>query len=193
MAVRVRRSLARYSTCEDIPSALFSGAKIRGRVAKVSDGDTFRMYHTPIFGSPLDGASGKLSEHTLHVRLAAVDAPETAKFGAQGMPFAIEAKDELTRLLPEGIDVTVKLLHKDQYGRAVGQVYAGRWPFRTDASAAVLEKGFGSIYRKQGAVYGDDLARYEQAEADAQAREVGIWSLGPNRETPAEYKRRTKA
>ena len=51
----------------------------------VSDGDTVRLRHTPsLFSS--GRFAGKLSENTISCRIAAVDTPETAKFGKPGQP-----------------------------------------------------------------------------------------------------------
>lgn len=95
-----------------------------GRVVRVSDGDTIRVRHTPIY--PLIGElayvpfpsphlciilptsinpstntaaslgntkdTGRLTEETLSIRLAGIDAPEVAKASASGQPFAQESK-----------------------------------------------------------------------------------------------------
>lgn len=66
---------------------------LSGRVVRVSDGDTIRVRHTPIY--PLIGNTpdtGRLTEETLSVRLAGIDAPEVAKAGAPGQPFSQESK-----------------------------------------------------------------------------------------------------
>ena len=47
------------------------------------------MRHLPTPISKADYTGG-LKEHTLAVRLYAIDAPETAKFGNPGQPFAEE-------------------------------------------------------------------------------------------------------
>ena len=43
----------------------------------------------------------------------------------------------------------------------------------------------------QGAQYGGKLAAYEALEETAKAQKVGMWSLGADLETAAEYKKRT--
>jgi micrococcal nuclease len=90
---------------------------LKGRVVKVTDGDTIRIQHIPtLFGSfkPIEKGV-KLSETTIVIRLAAVDCPETAKFGQSGQEGGKEATDFLTSFV-EGKDVSVQVLGKDQYG-----------------------------------------------------------------------------
>lgn len=86
--LRTKINMVRFRTVDDIPSAYFAaagtksnGKGIRGVVASVTDGDTFRLYHKPPLNSPLDKSAGKLSETSLQIRIAAIDTPETKKFG----------------------------------------------------------------------------------------------------------------
>ena len=87
---------------------------------KITDGDTYRVRHVnrnnkdPKF-------KGLLSENTIVVRIAAVDTPETAKFGNGGQKLG-PAATEFARERLFGKKVSVKLLSKDQYGRVVGLV-----------------------------------------------------------------------
>ena len=125
MRVSARRALSRtkYLTVNDIPNAMFKQQGwIKGRVAKITDGDTFRVEHTPCrsFRSP-NQADLKLSESTLQIRIAAVDTPETAKFGHSGQDGGNEATEYL-RTLIAGQQLHIQLLSKDQYSRAVAMV-----------------------------------------------------------------------
>lgn len=89
-------------------------------VVKVTDGDTYRVRHiTKGHASPV--FEGKLSENTIVVRIAAVDTPETAKFGQQGQKLGSVATEFVKNKLLQK-KVRVKLLSKDQYGRVVGLV-----------------------------------------------------------------------
>ena len=87
---------------------------------KITDGDTYRVRHInrnnkdPKF-------EGLLSENTIVVRIAAVDTPETAKFGNEGQKLGPAATEFARKRLFEK-KVSVKLLSKDQYGRVVGLV-----------------------------------------------------------------------
>jgi endonuclease YncB( thermonuclease family) len=63
----------------------------------------------------------KISEYALPIRVCTIDTPETAKFGKTGQPFGEEAKSYLSSLI-ENKTIRIRLLQKDQYGRAVAQV-----------------------------------------------------------------------
>ena len=199
LVFRAKAKTIRFRTVDDIPSSYFAeagtkslGRSIRGKVASVTDGDTFRLWHKPPMNDPLGKKAGNLSETSMMIRIAAVDTPETAKFGKEGQPFGEEAKQELTRLL-DGAGTSLKVWPqaRDQYGRAVCLVSIGRWPFTRDVAELMLEKGLATVYRQGGAQYGGKLERYEQIETAAKQSKRGMWSLGKKLETAAEYKKRT--
>ncbi|KAG3126298.1 hypothetical protein PC128_g27243, partial [Phytophthora cactorum] len=103
---RLRQPFRRFSTVEDLPNRLFhQGGKIKAVAVNFSDGDTFRARHLPLFRGA-GSYDGKLSDHTLQIRLAGIDTPETAKFGNPGQPFGDEAKKWLTSTL-EGRKLTL--------------------------------------------------------------------------------------
>lgn len=200
LAFRAKVNMVRFRTVDDIPSSYFaaagtksSGRSIRGKVASVTDGDTFRLWHKPPMNDPLDKTAGKLSETTMMVRIAGMDTPETAKFGKEGQPFGEEAKQELALLLENaGSSLTIQPQSRDQFGRAVCLVSIGPWPFKKDVAEIMLQKGLATVYRQAGAQYGGKLERYEQLEAAAKKKKKGMWSLGKKLETAAEYKKRTQ-
>lgn len=112
----------------------FINVLIGDQVVNVTDGDTVRVRHTPRSRVGEDAFSDEplterncpiwrrnLREETLLLRLIAIDAPETAKFGSQGQPFADEATQYLRNRCLEKV-VLVKLIGKDQYGRALAVV-----------------------------------------------------------------------
>ena len=72
------------------------------RVTKVIDGDTFET-----------------TRRKNPVRLANVDAPE------KGQPGAAKATQALRQLI-QGEEVTIETVARDQYGRSVAKVTAGR-------------------------------------------------------------------
>ncbi|KAE9033939.1 hypothetical protein PR003_g10207 [Phytophthora rubi] len=189
---RLRQPFRRFATVEDLPNKLFhEEGKIKALAVNFSDGDTFRARHLPL----LRGAGsfdGKLSDHTLQIRLAGIDTPETAKFGNPGQPFGDDAKKWLASTL-EGKKLTLTLLHKDQYARAVCMVQYGRWPFRRDASEEILKVGLGQVYRQAGAVYGGKQEIYEGLEEKARKKKKGIWSQGKKMESSSDYKARMRA
>lgn len=158
----------------------------------------------------------KMSEIALPVRVCTIDTPETAKFGKEGQPFGQEAKDYLASLVKDKM-IHIRLLQKDQYGRIVAQVekpgtlsqslvinllllpllpFFALWrslvspPKHVDE--LMLRRGLAEVYQGMGAVYGPlGKERYLQLQAEAEGKNIGIWSLR-NRESAAEYKRRTK-
>ncbi|KAF4316584.1 hypothetical protein BBO99_00008588 [Phytophthora kernoviae] len=189
---RLRQPFRRFATVEDLPNKLFhEEGKIKAVAVNFSDGDTFRARHLPLFRGP-GSFDGKLSDHTLQIRLAGIDTPETAKFGNPGQPFGDDAKKWLTSTL-NGRKLTLTLLYKDQYARAVCLVQYGRWPFRRDASEEVLKVGLGQVYRQAGAVYGGKQETYEKLEEKARKTKRGIWSQGKKLESSSDYKARMRA
>merc|ERR1712196_633214 len=98
-------------TVSDLPKSYFKTKQIiNGNVVKVIDGDTIRMKYLRFpWSSPHLNKGELLSENTLIIRLAGVDAPETAKFGNPGQ----ELGDEVTDFVKKEIlssNIKVKLL-----------------------------------------------------------------------------------
>ncbi|EOD26988.1 hypothetical protein EMIHUDRAFT_443296 [Emiliania huxleyi CCMP1516] len=185
-----------YATVADIPDDEFRRhATLRCRVVKVSDGDTLRCEHEPLWSALIPSAGGpkkgKLSARSLSVRLYAIDAPETAKAGRPGQPLGGAATAFVSAAVL-GKLVQVKLLSRDQYGRAVGVVSVGALR-RRDLSEALLSQGLAFVYRGGGAQYDGDRARWDRLEAAARRQRRGVWATGGAVETPAEYKRRGRA
>mmetsp|Transcript_20225 Transcript_20225/g.20333 ORF Transcript_20225/g.20333 Transcript_20225/m.20333 type:complete len:252 (+) Transcript_20225:46-801(+) len=182
----------RFETASDIPGNYFKEQKtVTGKVVKVSDGDTFRVRHTPNMFSSTD-YKGKLTEHTIAVRIAAVDTPETAKFGNEGQVFG-KASTEFTKSKVLDQKVKVKLYSKDQYGRVIGQVTYKDKMFSKDLSEELLKKGLAVVYRQKGAQYGNEgLQKWEKLESIAKKQRVGIWSKDKV-ELPSDYKKKVKA
>ncbi|KAI9916326.1 hypothetical protein PsorP6_018084 [Peronosclerospora sorghi] len=189
---RLRRPFRRFATVEDIPPQWFQEARqLKAVAVTCSDGDTFRARHVPLFRG-VGRFAGKVSDHTLQIRVAGIDAPEMAKFGHPGQPFGEEAKKWLTTTL-EGKKLTLTLLHKDQYARAVCLVHYGWWPFRRDASEEMLKAGLAHVYRQAGAVFGGKQAIFERLEEEAKAKGVGIWSQKKKVESSGDFKARMRA
>ena len=189
----VQNAIKLYLTADDVPGGkLRGGGVIACRVVSVSDGDTMRVRHTPSPFSPR-AFKGKLSENTILVRIAAVDAPETAKFGKSGMPLGAEATEFVKAKVLER-RVRVRCYSRDQYGRIVGTVEYGVGPWRRDLSTELLKRGLASVYRQAGAVYGKrPLDAWSAIEEEAQARRRGIWSGGVDKAVlPSEFKAKQK-
>lgn len=75
--------------------------------------------------------------------------------GHPSQPFAEEARDFLRAAVKDRV-VIVRLHSVDQYSRVVASVFVRRyWFFRRNLSLALVEAGLATVYRAQGAQYGD--------------------------------------
>ena len=187
----------RYNNANDIPNEMFKKKKILyGKTVKVIDGDTIRVRHLPFY--PFKQTSrytGLLSENTISIRIYGVDAPEIGKFGKPSMPKANDAKKFAQRLVQDKV-VRIKLLRKDQYGRAVAKVQSnGILPFKPkkDLTMEIAKNGYASLYTGGGAEYDGKKDRLERVINRAKKEKRGIWSNGYNIETPAQYKKKIRA
>lgn len=184
-------ALKRFQDANEIPSSFFgpTAPMLRGRVTSCSDGDTIRFLHVPNRLSPSQLEMGQTqTEFCLPIRLCSMDTPETAKFGKPGQPFGQEAKEYLQKLIDQKM-IKIRLLQKDQYGRAVAEVYA---PNGKGCDELMLKKGLAEVYLGGGAVYGPlGKDKYLALEAEAKKKKLGIWSQG-ERESAADFKKRTK-
>ncbi len=188
----------RFQTTNDIPSAYFKDKKeIYGVVVHVTDGDTVRVRHVTSWHSN-SKFTGSLSDNTIIIRLAAVDAPETAKQGREGQPYSEEAKKFVTENL-KGKKVRIKLLAKDQYGRALGRLkYHKTGLFiltssERDISEQLLSKGLAVVYRGGGAQYDGGIEQWNKLEQKAILKKRGMWMNGSDKvQLPSQYKRQSK-
>ena len=182
-----------YDTADDVPAAqIKSKATLYGMVVKVLDGDTFRLRHMPTFFS--DGKfKGLLSEKTISVRIAAVDTPETAKFGQTGQPLG-DVATEFTKSKLLNKKVAIKLLSRDKYNRIIASVTYDDFLFsKKDISEELLRNGLAVVYRQGNAQYGSQgIQKWNEIENYAKKRKLGVWSLGKGFESPSEYKTRNK-
>lgn len=150
--------------------------------------------HSPFYPLRLRSEyTGKLSEHTMSVRIYGVDAPELAHFGNPTMPKAQDAKEWASSVV-DGKIVRIKLLRRDQYNRAVAKVTTkGFLPFtKKDLSIGLVEQGYGTLYTGGGAEYDGKRQVLERKIKVAQKKKKGIWENGQDILTPAEYKRQAK-
>lgn len=187
----------RFETAQDIPSIYFQEKRsIDAVVVKVTDGDTYRVRHIPHSNSKVE-FDGKLTDHTIAIRIAAVDTPEISKFGNPGQKFGEEAKEfAQQRLLHKR--VSIKLLSRDQYGRVVGLVRYKEprlffFSSSKDISEELLCEGLAVVYRQGGAQYDGSVSMWNSLEQRAIDGKKGIWSKGKaNAELPSAYKKDIK-
>lgn len=101
---------------------LLSAQTLRGKVVRVSDGDTVVL---------LD------ADNTQHkIRLNGIDAPEN------GQPYGDKSKEYLSNLIA-GKEVTVEVKGTDQYKRILGVVYLGD----TNINAEMIRAGYAWNYK----------------------------------------------
>ena len=121
------------------------------KVLSIEDGDTLTV---------------SLNSERITVRLACIDAPETAQ-----APYGGEAKDNLQLLAPGGVAVHLIGGEKDRYGRTVSEVFRGS----TNINLELVRRGQAFVYRQY--LQGCDRNVYLRAERWAEASGVGIWSV----------------
>lgn len=124
---------------------------ITGRVVSIADGDTLTLLH---------------SSKTQHkIRLQGIDAPEKRQ------PFGEASRQNLARLAFQK-DARAECPKRDKYGRAVCTVTVNG----QDVGLAQLEAGLAWWYRRFAREQTPEQRRaYEQAEATAAIRRVGLW------------------
>ena len=125
VGVGLRSQCRRYPNADHIiPPILKRRPSFRGYVTSVGDSDNLRIYHLPLCHRLLHSLNlysipkSPSSEHTIHIRLSGIDAPEAAHFGNPAQPFSKEAKEFLTSATLHSF-VSCKLLKRDHYGRMV--------------------------------------------------------------------------
>lgn len=127
-----------------------------------------------------------------------LSAPELQKRKSDppSQPFAQEATD-FTASLVQDQKVRIKLLRKDQYGRAVAKVQSPKRSFlppfkRKDVSMELIERGLATLYTGGGAEYDDKKEVLQKKQHIAQKKKRGVWSQGKNYLSPAEFKKQQK-
>jgi len=130
------------------------------RVTRVVDGDTIRI-------SPaIDGID--------EVRLIGVDAPETKEPGCDVQPYGTEASEFTTEELQgEEVNLQFDEDRDDQYDRLLAYVHKNEEMF----NETLLEEGYAQVYIVDPNDQYED--RFEEAQAEAQGAQRGIWSLPP--------------
>ena len=132
-------------------------------VLSVGDGDTIRVSD---------------SAKRITIRLACIDAPETAQ-----KPYGMAARQQLQVLAPVGSVVSIKTKTTDRYGRTVAEVFRnGR-----SLNLAMVSSGEAFAYRQY--LSGCDQAAYLGAEASAQRQRLGVWAVPGGIERPWNFRR----
>jgi endonuclease YncB( thermonuclease family) len=146
---------------------LLAGPASAATVLSVGDGDTIRV---------IEGSQ------RLTIRLACIDAPETAQ-----RPYGAASRQLLQQLLPLGSTVSLRIQTKDRYGRTVAEVYRdGR-----SVNLAMVSSGQAFAYRKYLAAC--DSRAYLTAEAEAQRQRRGFWTVPGGIQKPWDWRHGTKS
>lgn len=141
---------------------LLAGPAGAATVLSVGDGDTLRVN---------DGG------RRLTIRLACIDAPETAQ-----QPYGAAARQRLQELAPVGSAVTLRVVDTDRYGRTVAEVLRnGR-----AVNMTLVRSGAAFAYRQYLAKC--DQSAYLGAEAAAQRERVGVWAVPGGIQRPWDWR-----
>ena len=97
----------------------------------------------------------------LKVRLACIDAPETAQ-----SPYGLASRNQLKALLPLGSTVSLRVQAVDRYGRRVAEVIGNGI-----VNLAMVQSGQAFVYRQY--MGRCDRGAYLAAERQAQAQRLG--------------------
>ena len=119
-------------------------------VLSIGDGDTIRV---------------RQSGRAVTVRLACIDAPETAQ-----SPHGQQARSYLQQRLPVGREVRLEVKTTDRYGRSVAEVISD-----ININLALVEDGQAFAYRQY--LSGCDAKEYLDAEYRASRRGYGVWQV----------------
>lgn len=136
-------------------------------VAYVVDGDTIAVTRA---GRP----------EPERVRLIGIDTPELGHGTGPDECWAVEARDMLRGLLPEGTDVTLypdpSQDSTDKYGRLLRHVFTGEGtPARSSVALHLLAMGAGPEYTYDAPYAGQPEHRHD---ADlARTRQLGYWGV----------------
>ena len=101
----------------------------------------------------------------LKVRLACIDAPETAQ-----SPYGLASRNQLKALLPLGSTVSMRVQAVDRYGRRVAEVIG-----KGNVNLAMVQSGQAFVYRQY--LGRCDRGAYLAAERQAQAQRLGVWAV----------------
>ncbi len=102
----------------------------------------------------------------LKVRLACIDAPETAQ-----SPYGMASRNQLKALLPIGFTVSLRVQAVDRYGRSVAEVIGSKGK----VNLAMVQSGQAFVYRQY--LGRCDRGAYLAAERQAQAQRLGVWAV----------------
>ncbi|WP_254217210.1 thermonuclease family protein [Synechococcus sp. CCY 9618] len=131
-----------------LPGAGSAAPAFQARVLSIGDGDTLRV---------------RRGEQRITIRLACIDAPETAQ-----RPYGQQAREALQRRLP--------------IGRTVAEVFSD-----TNINLALVEAGLAFAYRRY--LGPCDAGAYLGAEDRARRQGLGVWGVPGGLTRPWDFRR----
>ena len=147
-------------------AALLPGAglaqTLNGDVLSIGDGDTIRV---------------RQGGRAITVRLACIDAPETAQ-----SPWGQQARRYLQQRLPIGREVSLEVKTTDRYGRTVAEVIS-----EINPNLAMVEDGQAFAYRRY--LSDCDAKEYLDAEYRASRSRYGVWQVEGGITRPWDFRR----
>jgi endonuclease YncB( thermonuclease family) len=135
---------------------------VSATVLSIGDGDTIRV---------------RQADKAITVRLACIDAPETAQ-----SPYGQQARTYLQQRLPIGREVSLNVKTTDRYGRTVAEVFSG-----VNINLALVEDGQAFAYRQYLSSCSEQ--KYLEAETKANRRRIGVWHVPGGITRPWEFRR----
>jgi endonuclease YncB( thermonuclease family) len=152
----LQRSLVLFAMAMSVSAPLATGkpagaapaAGYRATVLSVGDGDTLRV---------------QAGSRSITIRLACIDAPETAQ-----SPWGQQSRAYLMQRLPRGRQVSIQPHTTDRYGRTVAEVISD-----ININLVMVEDGQAFAYRRY--LSGCNAKEYLDAEYRASRHRYGVW------------------
>jgi endonuclease YncB( thermonuclease family) len=141
-----------------VPTAHATGApyKLTGKVVRVSDGDTINLL---------------IDNKQERIRLASIDAPETAHGSSQpGQPFGEASRKNLANYVA-GKTITITCFEKDRYDRHICDIPVDG----TTANRLQVEQGFAWANQQAKGKFLRDKSLLE-LEKSARQKKLGLWA-----------------
>jgi len=149
---------AQISLVDLLPAAHAQGSsyKLTGKVVRVSDGDTVNLL---------------VENRQERIRLASIDAPETAHGSSQpGQPFGEASRKNLAEYVA-GKTLTVVCFEKDHYDRHICDIPVNG----TTANRLQVEQGYAWANQQAKGKYLRDKSLPE-LEKSARQKKLGLWA-----------------
>jgi endonuclease YncB( thermonuclease family) len=148
------------------PAMAEAAASFQATVLSVGDGDTLRV---------------RAGDHTTIIRLACIDAPETAQ-----SPWGLQSKTYLAQRLPRGRKVMILPQGQDRYGRTVAELISD-----ININLVMVEDGQAFVDRRH--LHGCGAKDYLEAEHRASRHRHGVWRVEGGITRPWVFRRDQRA